>query len=190
MFQSMARLWSKCGKTVPARRKRNPVRLRVEALEDRLVLTGLSYGGGPLLANAGALAVYFGPAWGTPALQQRAGQINSFLGVVTNSFAMDQLSEDNSATQAVDRGTFLGQDTTTDRWATTPLVINGQTVTTVGDETIRQMLVAEINAGRLPVPDANTLYTVYTPPNVTVTDARFRTLDGHPANSIQDFRLS
>jgi hypothetical protein len=28
---------------------------------------------------------------------------------------------------------------------------------------------------------------VYTPPNVTVTDARFQTLDGHLANSIQDF---
>ena len=60
----------------------------------------------------------------------------------------------------IGRGTFAGNTTITPGTATG---------TTVTDAKIGDELAAQIAAGKLPAPDANTLYMVHLPPSVTVT---------------------
>src|SRR5437868_14616946 len=70
----------------------------------------------------------------------------------------------------------VGRGTLADNGIADPAISAGQTVV---DSQIRQMLVTNISRGFLQVPDANRLYIVFTPPNVTVTSGS--------QNSLNDF---
>jgi hypothetical protein len=169
-------------------RRRHTTRLSVERLEDRQLLTGLIYGGGPVLSHVAVESVYYGAAWTSSTTQQQvAGQLDNFLGALSGSYYTNQLAEYSTPSQTIGSGSFLGHDFTTTQWSTQTTTISGQSVTTIDDSTIRSMLMWELSTGKLAPQNSNSLYIVYTPPNVVVTDSNMHPKDGHLANSIQDF---
>jgi hypothetical protein len=152
--------------------------LRVEGLETRNLLSGFGFGffqppvadvtyhGGPLLKNVEIQSVYLGQAWtGNADLQQEGAQVDKFLNYFVTSPYMAVLGQYN-----VDPGTFKGHD-----------IINQDPPggTTIDDTQIRSIINAQIGAGNLTTPDANSLYIFFTAPGVTVTDAG--------QNSVRDF---
>ncbi len=165
----------------PTSSARSPHRasLQLETLEDRLVPTGLTFGGtGRVLPNVAVSAVYYGPTWSSsPANQSLSNQMNSFLGQIVNSAYMDQLSEYSLTPSTpgnnlarlnlpIGRGSFLGSDLSSDGWS--PYLSGGKT--TINDSAIQSMLNNEIANGAVTAPDGtNTLYIVYVQPGVTVT---------------------
>jgi hypothetical protein len=144
--------------TAPARRSPAP---RLEPLEDRLLLAGrfgtpnVVYHGGPLLPNVQVQAVYYGQPWTTSAaLQQTVTQTDNFLRYLTTSPYFDALQQYN-----VGHGTFLSHE----------IVAQNPANQTIDDTQIQQILNAEIAAGHLAAPGANSLYVFFTAPSVVVT---------------------
>jgi hypothetical protein len=144
----------------PRRRPSSPTRPTVERLEDRRLLTSVSYHGGSLLANVGVETVYFGPQWsGTAQGQQNVQQLDTFVGMLVNSPYLDQLSTYSNGSYHIGRGTLLDHDVTTTGW------VLGTNVVT--ETMIQSMLNTDIVArGTLRKPDANRLYVVYLPPGM------------------------
>jgi uncharacterized membrane protein len=135
-------------------RQPRPTRLLVEQLESRDLLS-VTYHSGPLLHNVEVETVYYGSAWTSdPALRQLGQQVDDYFRYVTNSPYMDLLDQ-----YGVGRGSFLDHD----------LSGIGQTTGRVSDTQLRSFLDGEIASGRLQAPNANRLYTIFTPPNVAVT---------------------
>jgi hypothetical protein len=135
---------------------RRRARLAVEMLESRRLLS-VTFHGGPLLDHVQVQTVYDGPAWGSTAtLQDQANQLDQFVTYLVDSPYMDVLHQYN-----VGHGTFVNHD----------IVAAGPVAgSTVDDTQIQQTLAAEIKAGNLHAPNGETLYIVYTPPRVVVTD--------------------
>jgi hypothetical protein len=132
----------------------------------------LTYSGGKVLSNVQVTQVLYGSGTyqsevsGTGALS-----IASFYTGVTNSAHFDWLSEYNTSINAVNgqpgtnqvigRGSFAGQRTIS------PLAArNGSTIT---DASIQAELKAQITAGVLAMPNANTLLAVHFPVGKTIT---------------------
>jgi hypothetical protein len=113
----------------------------------------LVYYGGPVLANVKIYAVY----WGSNV--QAQDHINAFFPAITNSPYFDWLSEYNTSSQQIGRGSFGGSviDTT------------APSSTTVSDQQIQTEIAKLIDAGKLPANDGNNLYMMYFPPGVTIT---------------------
>ena len=130
----------------------------------------VQYYGGPVLSNVKLYAVLWGPA----VAAETRDTVADFLGALTNHEFMDGLAEYNTeldvqagssagtagTRQVVGRGTFAG------RIAISPAVASG----TISDDDIMVELDAQITAGHLPPPDADTLYVVFFPPAITVDD--------------------
>jgi hypothetical protein len=132
--------------------------LRLEELEDRRVLS-VAYLGGPMLRNVSVETVYYGDAWQSmPGLAQQARTLDQFVRDITNSTYMDMLSE-----YGVGRGSFRRHDDI-------GLAQPGGDAMTITDQSIRDMLDQNIADPNSPMtyPDANTLYVVFTAPNVAV----------------------
>jgi hypothetical protein len=148
----------------PSRRRPLPVQLRLERLEDREVPSVTSHGG-PIIPNVQVEAIFYGSAWTNPAdpnyaqLSVLSTDIQRYLSTITGSSYLDGLSQYYmmNGSQCVDpgRGQLAGTDFVN--------VAPGQAV----DETaIRTFLQSEVNGGRLPAPNGNTLYMLFLPPNV------------------------
>jgi hypothetical protein len=132
----------------------------------------LSYYGGHVISNVKVVQVLYGSgtyisqvsSTGTPSMA-------SFYGQATNSAYMDWLSEYNTnitaqngqqgTNQTIGRGTFNGQVQITPSSAN-----NGSTI---DDTNIQAEINAQINAGTLPAPDANTLYMINFPKGKHIT---------------------
>jgi hypothetical protein len=113
----------------------------------------LNYFGGPVLANVKVYAVY----WGSNV--QFQDHINAFYPAITSSAYFDWLSEYNTPTQTIGRGSFGGAVVD----ATPP---SGSNIT---DDQIQAEVGKLIDAGKLPPNDGNNLYMVYFPPGVSIT---------------------
>jgi hypothetical protein len=161
----------------PRRRDQRPAvgpsvrrfRPSVERLEDRTVAT-VTYHGGALLTNVGVEALFLGSGWqDDPSLSALSGQLAGFLGSITNSGYLDQLTR---AGYRVGRGVYI--DGSTD-----PLPLAG----VVSDDQIQAEIATSIQAGSLHAPDGNRLYVVFVQPGVAVTgpfgDSRFGLLGYH-----------
>src|SRR3954447_18776131 len=91
-----------------------------------------------------------------------------FFGGVTASSYMDWMSEYNTPTQAIGRGTYHGQTTIA------PSTLNN--AVTIDDSNIRPELVAQLQRGALPAPEVdaagnvNTLYALFFPRGKVITD--------------------
>jgi hypothetical protein len=145
-------------------------RPRLESLEGRLVPAQLSYGGGPLLAHVKVENVFYGSAWsdcGGP-LTVLQSQLNNFAGCITDSVYMDNLQEYSEPGYRIGRGAFLGGAIN---------FTNLQANTTISDGDIQNILNGMIDSQRVPPPDGNTLYVVYTPPNVHVSGQNINAVD-------------
>jgi hypothetical protein len=140
----------------------------------------LRYYGGPVISNVKVYVVFWGPNV-TPQVQS---QIGDFYRDITNSPYFDWLNEFNTTitpvgggagtNQAIGRGTYAGAITIT------PAHLSGK----VDMTQISAEVVAQLTAGHLPAPDDNTLFMIYMPPSVTVTDGSdiYCTASGSCAN--------
>ncbi|CAN5193129.1 hypothetical protein BH10PLA2_BH10PLA2_11300 [soil metagenome] len=138
------------------RQRQNRLCLEIETLEDRFT-PAIGFQGGAVVAHAQVVAVYAGDYWATTAGTQAAAQINTFLSYIVNSSYMDTMVQ-----YGVGRGTTLGVGIIDSQYTGTG---------TVTDETIQSVLSTDLASGRLPKASINTLYLVFTAPNVTPTSS-------------------
>jgi hypothetical protein len=115
----------------------------------------LTYYGGPVLSNVKVVQVLYGSGTYATGIASGTPSMASFYTGVTNSTYMDWLSEYNTPTQTIGRGTFAGTVNITPASSR-----NGSTIT---DASIQAEIAAQINTGVLPAPDANTIYMINFP---------------------------
>jgi hypothetical protein len=151
---------SPCRKRPPDPRR--TARLELEPLEDRQLLSTVTYHGGPLLTRAEVENVFYGPSWSASlAGQQGMIQLNTFMKTLVNSPYMDQLAAYNQGSYHIGRGRLSGSATSAYGFT--------DTTTFVTEKMVTDMLDYEIQHG-LAEPDANRLYMVYLPANVGFAD--------------------
>lgn len=119
----------------------------------------LLYNNGPLIAEADVFTIFWGSPWQQASQQSLIGELNSFFDYILSSSLIDQLGEYNVAKYQIGHGKRIGTVT-----LTTPDVSGS-----VDDSAIQQMLQEQISAGKLPQSTANTIYFVFLPNGVTVT---------------------
>jgi hypothetical protein len=120
----------------------------------------LVYNGGPLMANVQVYTIFWGKNWNTtPALKSLMTQINDFFKAILVSPLMDQMAEYNVPAYTIGHGTLAG----------TNAIITKSPTLTVSDTTIKSNLKAWINTQAIPKQTPNTLYFVYTEPNISVS---------------------
>jgi hypothetical protein len=113
----------------------------------------LTYYGGPVIPAVKVYAVY----WGSRVNHQ--AHLNAFYASVTNSNYFDWLSEYNTPTQTIGRGTFGGG------FVITP----SSAATRVTDAVVQAEISAQMDAGVLPQTDGvNSLYMLHFPPGITL----------------------
>jgi hypothetical protein len=120
----------------------------------------LTYRGGPLMRNPAYLAVYWGSYWTSGAGLAQRNTINSFLQTIAPSAGFTSLFAEYAAPpQTILAGSFAGEK----------VILPGPATASISDDDIQNQIRAWILAGTLPIPDANTVYTLMTPAKVDVT---------------------
>jgi hypothetical protein len=119
----------------------------------------LTYRNGPLLTSVEVFTIFWGAAWNTAPESAFVTQVNEFFDFILSSQLLDQLAEYSVVNKKIARGSLTGTHT-----LTTPAP--GKTV---DDSEIQNLLQQEISAGTLPASTPNTLYFLFLPPGVTVT---------------------
>ena len=115
----------------------------------------LSYGGGAVLPNVRVVPVF----WTRNVNAAVQSEIHCFYSATVSGSYMDWLSEYDTPTQHIGRGSVASDVTLTP----------GHTGRTLSDGDIRDELAAQIDSGVLPAPTASTLYMVYFPPGVKIS---------------------
>ncbi len=128
----------------------------------------LTYYGGPVVANMKSVDVSYGAGSFISPGHPGATAIGAFTGQFLGSGVNDWLSEydtpaSGGTNQTIGRGSYGGTVTITPSAAN-----NGSTIQ---DSQIQAELAAQITAGTLPVPDANTSYAVFFPLGKSICDA-------------------
>ncbi|KAJ3272030.1 hypothetical protein HDV01_005982, partial [Terramyces sp. JEL0728] len=109
----------------------------------------LVYYGGPVISNVKVFTIF----WGGQSKVQYASQINQFYTGVTDSALFDMLSQYNTQTQSIGRGSFIGSYDYT-----------GAATGTLDDSTLQTTLKSLISSGKVPAADANTYYAIHFAP--------------------------
>lgn len=120
----------------------------------------LSNHGGPVLQSVQAIPIYWGSAWGSGPNATLASQLDSFFDFIVTSELIDMLGEYSLPGKPIQHGRRL----TSVRMTSSEPGSGGQ----VSDAQIQTALQGWISGGQVPATNANTLYFIYTPPNVTV----------------------
>ncbi len=121
----------------------------------------LTYRNGPLLANAKVFTIFWGSAWQQSGQSGLIDQLNSFFNYILSSPLIDQLGEYSVPGYQIGYGSFIGSLT----------VDSPDVQSSVDDSDIQNMLQQQISDSTIPQPDANTLYFVFFPSGVTVTQS-------------------
>ena len=125
----------------------------------------LKYYGGPVIQHVNVIKVNYGSGTYQPYVSGTgAGTMSAFFKGVVGSAYFTWLNNDYKTTtpaQTIGTGTFGGDYTITPSAAN-----NGATI---DDTKIQAELVAQVNAGHLPAPSANSLYFVYFPKGKKIT---------------------
>jgi Bacterial Ig domain len=138
----------------------------------------VEYFGGPVLSNVKVYAVF----WSSGVSAEIADGMGDFYRTLTNSEWMDWLTEysttldadagthrgEPGTQQTIGRGTFAGSRTLGKLSKAYPNCLDAPALTCLQDTDIQAELDWQIAQGRLPVPDANTLYMVHFPSTVRV----------------------
>lgn len=113
----------------------------------------LSYHGGPVISKLKVFAIY----WGDGIANQT--DFDAFYSAITKSEYMDWLSEYNTPTQTIGRGSFGTS------------IVDSQPLpgTTVSDAQIQAELTRLLDAGTLPANNSNNLYMFHFPDGVAIT---------------------
>jgi hypothetical protein len=123
------------------------------------VAAQLTYRNGPLLTSVEVFTIFWGAQWNASPQDALLTKLNQFFDFILTSQLLDQLGEYSVPNQTISRGLLTGTVT-----LTSPDPGN-----TVDDSAIQTFLQQQITAGTLPAVTANTLYFVFLPPGVTVT---------------------
>lgn len=119
----------------------------------------LTYRGGPLISSVEVFTLFWGSAWQT-AQATLATQINGFFDFILTSPLIDQLAEYSVGSHHIGHGKRTGTIT-----IATPALHKS-----VSDTAIQHMLQHEISTNHaVPAPSPDTLYFIYLPPGVRVT---------------------
>jgi hypothetical protein len=133
----------------------------------RLPAINLTYRGGPLLQNVKVATLMWGASWKSSSL---TGYFNSFFSTLfTDGRFMANLAQYSAGGYTIGNGSFAATDTDTQNPSSK-----------ITDAQIRTEIRAEVAAGHLPQPDADTVYFVFTPPGSVVYDDQGN-------NSVTDF---
>jgi hypothetical protein len=125
----------------------------------------LTYRGGPLLSAVEVFTVFWGAAWQSAPLSDTANRLNGFFDYVLTSPLIDQLAEYGVAAYPIGHGRRTGTATITQ-----PALRHSVT-----DAHIQQALANEIKTNAtFPQPTPNTLYFLYVPPGVSVSQGGSR----------------
>jgi hypothetical protein len=119
----------------------------------------LTYRNGPLLTAVEVFTVFWGSAWQQVPNSNLLTQINQFFGYILTSQLIDQLGEYSVPGQTIGHGSHVG----------TTVLTAPEPGKSLQDSAIQQLLQKEIAAGTLPTTNANTLYFVFLPNGVTVS---------------------
>jgi hypothetical protein len=103
--------------------------------------------------------IFWGAAWNDAPQSALLPKMNEFFDFILGSQLVDQLAEYSVPNQTISHGVLIGTVT-----LATPAP--GKTV---DDSAIQSLIQQEISAGTLPVSTPNTLYFVFLPPGITVT---------------------
>lgn len=114
----------------------------------------LQYYGGRVLANVKVVAV----SWGPNVSPEVQNGVSDFYRTITDSAYFDWLSEYNTPTQSIGRGSFVGQFT----------IAPGHASASLTNADVAAELVAQLDAGVLPPPEADSLYMFNFPPGVRI----------------------
>ena len=119
--------------------------------------------GGPMVLNPRIVMVLYGTGTYIPEIAlTTTPNMETFYTALVNHGYMDWLSEYNTATQKIGRGTYGGH------FQITPSAANNGS--TIDDTNIQAELLLQINAGHLPTPDASTIYVLHFPAGKTITE--------------------
>jgi hypothetical protein len=119
----------------------------------------LTYRGGPVLTGVEVFTVFWGIWWQSSDGALLANELNGFFDDILSSELLDQLGEYSVGDQTIGHGSRAGTIT----------IAQPALDVSIADTEIQQTLQQLIDADTLPAPTANTLYFLYLPPNVTVT---------------------
>jgi len=119
----------------------------------------LTYRNGPLLTSVQVFTIFWGATWNDPPQRALLAKINEFFDFILSSQLLDELAEYSVPNQTISHGLLTGTIT-----LSTPAP--GKTV---DDSAIQNLIQQEISAGTLPASTPNTLYFLFLPPGVTVT---------------------
>ena len=120
-------------------------------------VTKLNYLGGPVISNVNIVPIFYGAA-GTV---DSAIQLPTFYGSIANSTYFDWLSEYNTPTQSIGRGTV-----------SPPITVTTNLLKSLDDvKNIQPLLKSLVTSGKI-TPTANTYYPIHFAPGISVTLGR------------------
>lgn len=127
--------------------------------------SNVSYFGGPVISHAKVYAVY----WGAGVSQEDQTKLETFYKALVNSSYMDVLGEYNTKLRSVDgrEGTNqeIGRGTFGAAFTITPF----NTSRSLTQASVEQELEAQIAAGKLPRPDADSYYALHYPSGYSIS---------------------
>jgi hypothetical protein len=156
MISSFMRRFVKRSSVAARSRGPGPVKLQVEALEDRQVPT-ISFFGGKLLPQVQAQALYLGNEFSSPPASAETATLDAFLQDLTSGPYLQALAR---AGYSVGPGSAVAG------------AVDNSALTvgsTISDAFIRARLQADVTSGLLKASNADTLYVVYVEPDVAVS---------------------
>lgn len=121
----------------------------------------LTYRNGPLLTSVQVFTIFWGPKWSKAPQNALPAKLNQFFDFILSSQLLDQLSEYSVPNLKIGHGARIG----------TLTIASPAPAKKVDDSAIQAFLQQQISAHALPAPTPNTLYFVFLPPRVTVTQA-------------------
>ena len=135
----------------------------IGTISDKAIAAGpppqLTYRGGPVLGAVEVVTVFWGKGWTLAANSAMPAKINAFFDTILASALIDQMAEYSTPTTTIGHG----------KRTATATVTNPNVKLTVSDGAIQHFLQLQINAHAVPSPTINTLYFIYLPPGVAVT---------------------
>lgn len=124
----------------------------------------LVYGNGPLLTSVEVITIYWGTAW-NETRKDLPSQLDAFFDSILTSSLIDLLGEYSVSGKTIGHGSRVGSFID---YGNDP----GGTQKQVSDSDIQTQLNQWIKAGNVAGPNANRLYFIYLPPDISATDAQ------------------
>ena len=121
----------------------------------------LTYRNGPLLTSVEVFTIFWGSSWEKKPQSDLLQQINQFFDFILTSQLMDQLDEYSVSGKKIGHGALIGTLT-----LATPAPSKS-----VDDSGIQSLIQEQITAKKFPATTPNTLYFLFLPPEVTVTQS-------------------